>query len=283
MNVNTTGKNDTNSYKLGRGIVTFSPLGTNGLPLAFRDLGNTTEFTLNLASEEVKHYNFQQALKILDRTDTLSKEMTFSLTLDEIDQQNMAMFVSGEVSTYANTAAISGFAKWEMIPAGKVEAIRHYQVKDSSGNRAYNFTATNIALETTDSSPVSLTKDTDYEVNPVTGSIFLLASTKINTAVSAGKGINVTLTATAGAGTVTRVKGLTSLDIVGYLQFEMIDSATEKISVINFPKVKLKADGDASLIGDDWMTLSFTGSAEKNTNMPAGQQIFFVDYPNSQA
>lgn len=266
MRNNTTGLPDTRDYNLGRGIVYVSLLNTAGRPVSFRDMGNATEFNINVESETLEHRSSRSGLADVDKEVELSRAMTLSVTFDELNLQNVADFLAGEIATHTNVA-VAGFAEWEMVPAGTLVAGRWYDIKNSSHNRAYDVRTADITVKTTNGTPVTLALNTDYTVDTEMGRIFILStSAAVATAVTAGEGLDVTLAAYVSARGVDEVRALSKTTARVAIKFIAENPADDGSKTeFNFHAVTLKAEGDFGLISDEWTTMQFTGKAEKNT------------------
>lgn len=278
---NTTGLPRTEDYNLGRGVLYFAPL-INGVPGAYRDLGNAPEFTISLEVETLEHQSSRQGLKITDKEVTISQKVNLSLVLDEINHENLALLLSGEKGTVTN-AAVAGITEYEWIVGDEssttnVELGRWYDIVNSSGLRAYDITAGDLTLATTNGSPVTLVLGTDYTVDAEMGRVFLLStSTALATAISGNEGITLELTAKPGAAAVNQVKALTQTNIAGALKFVSENPANnDQRTEFQFHQVSLKADGDTSFIGDEFSTLNFTGVAEANVTADADSPTLTV-------
>lgn len=262
---NTTGIANPNDYKLGRGILYFSLLDpATQRPLGWRDLGNSSEFTLTTTSETLDHRSSRTGLSVLDKQITLSRDSTFSFLLEEFNDQNIALLMSGDYAGFVNPT-VAGFA--EHTAYSNVELGKWYDIVDDDGNRAYDVAAANLTVKagvsSTPSTPLVL--DTDYRLDAKMGRIFLL-STAVDVANS--DYISLTLTANAyAAATVNEVRFMTRASVEGALKFieeNPVDNSSNNRREWVFPKVTLTADGDMSMIGDDWATLPFSGAVQSN-------------------
>jgi hypothetical protein len=254
---NQTGVPNTEDYTLGRGIVLFAPLVSN-IPGAYRDLGNAPEFNISIETETVEHQSSRQGLRVVDKEVVISQKLSLSLTLDELNHENLALVFSGESTTFTNPA-IAGFAEHEMIAA--VELGRHYDIKNAAGARAYDVLTADLLVENADT-PGVLVENTDYTLDSATGTLFFLSSA---TGISAGEAVDVTLTARPAAGTVDEVRGLSTSAVVGALKFISINPANaDKKVEYQFHQVSLKPTGDFSLISDEFTTMTLEGAAERN-------------------
>jgi len=285
---NATGTANTNDYGLFRGILKFSAIdATTGLPSGgFRDMGNAPEFSFTITSQVLDHYSSRAGVKSLDKEVVISQDCEVKFKLDEINFENLALWTSGDQNAATN-AAIAGFTTWVMVPNTKLALGRYYEVRNSSGVRAYDITpGVNLTITTAQTSPVAMVEGTDYTFDRRNGTIFILSTSTVaaaSIAESGGKGLNVALAASAGATVTQQVNGLTTTTIEGALKFEGVNAAySDDPIVIDFHKVKVTADGDFSLIGDTIAEMSFKGKATKNTGTAFGSgKTMTITYPGN--
>lgn len=262
MAKNTTGLPNTGDYSLGRGIVYEAAIdGTTELPTiaGWRDLGNATEFNVSLETEKLEHQSSRQGLKVVDKEVILSQKMTIAFTLDELNDENVANFLSGATASHTNVA-IAGFTIIEMVSA--VTLGRWYDIVNSSNERAYDIDTANLQLDETSGAPVLLVEGTDYTLDSKMGRVFLLTGA---TNIAAGEPLSVTLAADAGASPVEEIQGMTSGNIVRAIKFVGENPAnSDKQREYQFHKVTLASEGDLSLIGDEYSVMAFTGAVESS-------------------
>jgi len=263
---NTTGLPNTADYNLGRGKLFFAPLTSGNLPKGYRDLGNAPGFNITLDKEVLEHFTSRAGLKTKDKEVQLSLAVNMSFQLDEFNDENLADLFSGAKASHTNVA-VAGFSEYSMVADGDLVLGRWYDIRNSSGERAYDIDATKLSITTNEDVPVAMVKDTDYTLDAEMGRIFILStSTVAATAIGTSDGLLVTLTADATAKDVYEVQTLTQSAVIGALKFISDNPADDgRKREFQFHKVTLKADGDLSLIGDDWSTMSFTAAAESNT------------------
>jgi hypothetical protein len=260
---NSTGLPRTTDYFIGRGKLYFAPL-TNGIPGAYRDLGNAPSFSISVEVETLEHQSSREGLKTVDTEVVISQKVTANFTLDEVNAENIAEFLSGESSTHTN-AAIAGFAEHQMIT--NVVLGRWYDIKNAAGERAYDIDSADLTVEKQGAPDVPLVENTDYTLDLVMGRIFFL-STAVNCA--AGDEIDVTLAADANAAAVTEVRALTQTTVSGALKFIAVNpNDGDKETEFQFHQVKLKGDGEFALISDEFASMSFTAAAERNETADA--------------
>ena len=102
---NPAGTHTTDDYNLGRGKAYFASLDSNGLPGAYRDLGNVVELNISVEKEELDHQSSREGLKVIDKTVVLSQKVTISsLVMDELNFENIAFFFSGASGQESNAA-----------------------------------------------------------------------------------------------------------------------------------------------------------------------------------
>jgi hypothetical protein len=262
MAKNTTGLPNTGDYTLGRGIVYESAIDSSTEKPddgGWRDLGNATEFNVSLETEKLEHKSSRAGLQVVDKEVILSQKMTINFSLDELNDENVANFLSGTVATHTNVA-IAGFADYEMIAT--VVLGRWYDIVASTDERAYDVETADVALTETTGAPVTLVEDTDYTLDLKNGRIFLLSTA---TNIAAGEPMSITLTANAGASTVEEVRGLTSGNIIRAIKFIGENPAnSNKQREYQFHKVTVASEGDLSLIGDEYAIMAFSGTVESS-------------------
>lgn len=258
MAKNITGLPNTGDYNLGRGTVYLATLTAGDKPddNGWRDVGNCTEFNVSQETETLEHNSSRQGLQVVDKEVTLSQQMNIAFTLDEINDQNLALFMSGEAASHTN-AAIAGFSN--VVLSAAVALGRWYDLVNATGERAYDVDASDLTLEEA-GTPTTLVEGTDYTLDSKMGRVFILSTA---TNIAAGETLRATLTAAAGAQPVEEVRGLTQGNLIVAVKFIAENPANNnKQREFQFHKVTLVAEGDLSLIGDEFQTMGFTGTVE---------------------
>lgn len=264
---NTTGKPKTADYNLGRGIVYFATNLANGQPKSFRDLGNAPEFNVSVEVETLEHQSSREGLKVVDKEVIISQDVSVSFQLDEINNENLALFFSGAKAAHVNVS-VAGFAEFSMVADGDLELARWYDIHNDATptERAYDVQASDLTVKTNEAAPVTLVLDVDYELDVEMGRIFILSTgILVPVAIGTGDGLLVTLAAAAGANDVDEVRSLTQTNVIGTLKFISENPAdNDRSTEYEFHQISLKPEGDFSLIGDEFSVQGFTGSAEKS-------------------
>lgn len=267
---NLTGLPDPQFYSIGRGKVLGAPLSpTTGLPSGpWRDLGNSPDFKIGVTEETLKHQSSIQGLKVTDKEVVISQELNVTLSLDEINNENLAILFSGEEASNITNPSKTAVAVAQNIAAdGELVAGRWYELKNAAGARLFDITAADLTVVTDEGTPVTLALTDDYLLDLEFGLIFFLTtSTKVTTCIAATKTATFTTTAMASARDIEVTRALTQTSIPMCIKFLSENPANQDVRAeFQFHKISLKANGDFSLIGDAFTTMTFTGVAEANT------------------
>lgn len=278
--LNTTGAPNTRDLTLGRGIVRFATLTAAGLPDAngFRDLGNAPEFALNITVEDLRHQSSRTQLKQTDKRFVISQEIGISFTLDEINFQNLSDFFSGTTETFDNPHDTTWLNHEDALVSSAVVLGNWYQLKDDTGVRVYDLGAAAVVAtfeEDPAGTPTVLVLGTDYELDLEMGLVRFLP-----TAVDVADGQVVGWIISTGASTpqdLDQINALIRAEVVGALMFVQINAGDSgnKTEYL-FHKVSLSADGDLAMIGDEVVTLAFTGVAEIASAVTDASQVLTV-------
>lgn len=262
---NLAGTANPEDYNLGRGIVYFASLDSNDLPSGgFRDLGNAAEFNVNVETEKLEHQSTRTGLKTIDKEVVVSQKIGLAVTFDELNFQNMALFFSGSSAAESNSVAatgITGSGNLTVVNQGEwydlYEDASGMPTSDIQGKRIYDIGTVTIAA----AGGTAMVENTDFTVDLVMGRIFVINGGDM---VAGDYDVDIAANASAAAN-VEVVKALTSSQVEGALKFISENPANSDAKTeYQFHKVSLAAEGDFSLIGDDWTTMQLTGTAEKN-------------------
>lgn len=270
MAINSTGKPDTRDYLLGRGIVYLAQLDANSLPLEYRDLGNSPQFAITVESEELLHQSSRTGLRVTDKRITLSQDISLNFQLDEISHDNLALFFTGTTESITNPAVAGvGSMGSPIAITASVVLGRWYDLKtayDGLGNPTA-FTADSVPkIRRTSGTPMDLVLNTDYEIDRFMGRVFIKHNA-VNVVATDDIAWYSAADASAPA-TLQRMKALkgTVKDYALKFVAENPANQAEKIEY-EFHSVQISADGDLSLIGDEFSVVGFSGSAQKNSNV----------------
>lgn len=280
MTTFSTGLANPDDYTIGRGVVYFSEVNAGGFPVAFRDLGNSPNFSFAAEVENQEHQSSRAGLKVTDKKVNVAVSASITFDLDEFNLDNLAIWFLGNTDTFATTAgAVVGVQNIKLytpdasrpeLALGKWYDL--YERDDFSsgaaypGNaadvRAYNIAAAGFALDKTGSA-TPRTEGTDYEVDRVMGRVYLYDTAANRAYFPTGlETLDVDFTITAA--TIEQVSGLTQSEVSGALKFIQLNAANNSVQKeFQIHAVSLTPDGDNPLISDDFGVMSFSGSAER--------------------
>lgn len=278
--INEAGTNNVNDYNLGRGILYFAPVDSNQVPMDYRDLGNVTDFKLTPTVETLEHKSSRTGLKVTDKEVTLSEKWEVSFTLDELNFENLALFMSGEANQRANAGggALSGSDNFVVYEQGRwydlYSDTSGRPTTDPQGDRIYDIGTVTIQPSGGGSAFV---EGTDYLVDAVMGRIFVIEGGSI-TGSGSGTAYDLDIAANGSAATnLDRVQAMSLSSIEGALKFIAENPASNGVKVeYQIHLVRLQADGDLALIGDDWSTFSFKGVVQKASKADPDSPYFTI-------
>lgn len=232
-----------NNYTLGRGEIYFGQFiaGTQN-PEGERYIGNTPEFVVNLESEMLDHFNSDRGIREKDDSVTLQINRTGSLSTDNISPENLAILFMGQHSIQAQAAtAVVG----ESI--GQVKKGLFYQLGTTTANPSGVRDVSSVVIKDTETVPTTYVLNTDYRLDAALGRIEIISS--------AMEGKTITADYTPAAKSRVRVvsKGET---IEGSLRFIAYNPKGDQLDYY-MPWVKLTANGDFSLKGEEWLAIPF--------------------------
>ncbi len=268
--LNPLGTANTDDYNVGRGKVYFAPLDANGIPQGYRFLGNAPEFSISMETETLEHQSSTGGLKVTDKEVVISQKVNLSVSLDEVNFDNMALFFSGSGTTFDNSTAaaatpVTGSDNLVVDEQGRwfdLYASNGAVTTGSSGQRIYDIGAVTVTGGASGTTPA--VEGTDYEIDLKMGRIFVIdGSTVLDTANSPH---NISIAQNSSADTsVDEVRALTQTAVKGALKFISENPASDDHQTeFQFHQVSLKAEGDFGLISDEFTTMGLTGVAERN-------------------
>lgn len=276
LGINTTGKPDVRDYHLGRGCVFLSEIDTaTGKPVeCYRDLGNTPSASISVDVEELTHRaSLCGGAAQVDRRLIIQRTMTVSLTLEELNHDNVALFFSATVDSPANPA-VAGIASFSLTTALATEC--WYPLQTVGGVRALGITEANLTVTDVTGAPVVLVGgDDDFKVDEKMGMIFFNAGGTNGLIGDGTEAIDVVLAADAGApATIERVNALkqTEKEYAVKLVIENANNANEQVEM-EFHKASVAADGELSLIGDELAQLGLSFVAQQNALLPGSPTL----------
>lgn len=241
----------TKAYTLGKGEVYFDQ-GTGE-----RYFGNTTEFNITIASENLDHFDSDNGIRVKDDSVVLEITRSGSLITDNMSKENLALFFLGELSTVTQTATpVTG----ETLTTSAKKGF-FYQLGKTTANPQGVRGVT--AVTVTKAPSTALVLGTDYTLDAASGRVQLLESS-----VTVVDGDTITCAYTPVANTRDRIATSNSASLTGSLRF--ISKNPKGIQRdMYIPNVTLRPEGDFALKGDDWQTAGFSVEIGQNANQAA--------------
>lgn len=232
-----------NNLVLGRGKVYFDRFATGTLnKTGERYLGSTPAFSVSAETQELDHFSSEEGLQVKDESVTLRIDYSATLTVENIDQDNLALFFFGS----AETASISA-ATGEQDDVTVLQGM-YYQLGMSAAKPEGVENVSSVAVTGSGGSP-TYTVNTDYTVDEALGRVYIVPGGGIsdNTAIE--------ITYNVAAQSQERVISGSAL-IQGALRFISFNGVGGQRNFY-MPKVTLRPNGEFALKGEEWQNMGF--------------------------
>jgi len=216
---------------LGKGKVYFDRFTSAGAATGERFLGNCERFEITTTDERVQKHSSAEAAAPLLASAVTRRTPEVAITLDEFTKENIALVLMGDESALAQSA-------------DSVTDEAHNGVKQG---RYYKLAYRNVSsvVVTGEGGTPTYVLNTDYEVDAVTGRIYIVPDGSIT------DDTNVLVSYDYAADTSAYVKGGSASKIEGSMRFKPDPSAGPKWEV-EIWKVSISPDGALALIGEDY-------------------------------
>ena len=223
-------------------------------------LGNCPAFNVSIETEKAEHYSSETGLREKDASVVLEVKRSGSITCDNMNATNVALFLSG------STGAITQAAE---TVTGEVLAVlpgRYFQLGATAVNPVGARKVSNVVVKSADGSTEYVAGD-DYNVDAERGRLQILEGG----AIAAG---DVQVDYETAACTWTGIRSGASGELRGSLRV-VSDNATGENRDFYFPLVSLAPTGELPVIaeGTDFSSMSFDVDILK----PAGGEAIYVD------
>lgn len=289
--INPTGIANTGYYVLGRGRVYMAPINaTSGLPNPYRFAANVPELSINIEVEKLQHFSSMAGLRNVDKEVIISQAVNLAITMDAVEFDNLALWLSGTTAAEASTENIGLAASTVASPGVTmytfgtgVEAEirgRWVDIIDvATKKRCYNISPfatvqfgasggtneVNLFMGSTEfTAPQYASIGNSANIDRVNGRIFFpsdFPTTNIANAVA----LKIYWGAAISTGTMDEIKGATQTNTKVAMKFILVNAANENEEIeFQFHQVNLKPNGDFALIGEEFAKMQFTAVAERN-------------------
>lgn len=233
------------NYTLGRGKVHFARfLDGTTTPDGFFYIGNTPEFNLTIEAQTLDHYSSDEGIREKDDSVPLEVNRTGSLTTDNIDPKNVALFFFGTASPVVQALVA---AAPEVITNVKLD--HSYKLGSTPANPAgvFGINATGLAAELVVGA-TALVLNVDYVVDLDAG-VVTFPST--GTVVTEGDDVEITYAIRAS----TRDRVISGSEPVEGAMMYITKNPKGTNCVYYLPYVKITPNGDYALKGDEWQQI----------------------------
>lgn len=235
---------ETTSLILGRGQVFFDryAAGTRqGLGLLY--LGNTPSMNLSRSQSNLDHYDSDRGIRVKDRSVVLDDDMTGSLTTDNMKPDNMALFFGGAITKVTQSAVTTTTEDFTVIQG----AFYRIGVTPARPDGLDGVTITGI---TPAPSGTAILAQGNWAWDAESNMLQILPG-----APDISSGTTIRVTYTAAASTYWRITDSRET-VEGALSYRATNPVGAQVDYY-FPCVKLTPQGEFSLKGDTFQTMTF--------------------------
>lgn len=237
-------------YTLGRGRLFFDAfLPNTKTKTGERYFGNTPSFSLTIESESLDHFDSDDGVRVKDDSVLLELNRTGAFVTDNIDPENVALFLLGQASTQVQASATG-----QTYAVGDVKKDRYYQIGATAGNPSGLRALTNFVLKKGAS---TLVLGTDYDVDLTLGRIYIRPGS-----VTVVDGDDLTAEFDVSARNRQQIVTAASSTIDGALRFI---ATNPKGTLLDYymPYVRLSPNGEYALKGEEWQQIGFNLDIQK--------------------
>lgn len=247
-----------NNYTVGRGKLFLARETSFNLfdQVGERYVGNSPGFTLNIESTALDHFGMDGGISELDASVTLSVNRSGTLTLDDISPDNLATFFLGTKATVAQAATPVTGETIDSVVQGLF-----YQLGATAANPQGVRGIGSVVVTDDGAVPVTFDVNDDYEVDPVTGRLYIVPGG----AITSGTNLEVSYTPVASSRDRI-ISG--STPVKGRLRYIEDNPAGENRTFL-LPYMEISPNGDFDLKGDTWRQMVFNLKPMKRTGMAA--------------
>jgi hypothetical protein len=249
-------------YLVGRGRLFFDRF-LDGTTTSTGEMyfGNTPGLSAAQAITNLDHFDADQGLRVKDFTIELENTANLTFTVDDMAIENISLWWRGILTTETQIAGAA-------VPYPINDAVldRFYQLGSTPANPwgVRNFSAMTMTKGVT-----AVNAAGNWDADLINGRVYLrLDATDID------PGDDLTVTATPAAGVRALVVDGQST-IYGAMRYISANEGKKKQRNYFWPYIKLSADGDMALKGDDWMNAPFTAEVLQM----AGFKRVYIDAP----
>lgn len=265
----------TKDYKLGKGIVYLDELDANQNEQGFRDIGNTTGFTIGISNEKFENYSSRGGVRQKDLDILLQVDRTSQIVVTSASIENLALFINGDISDIVQGAGsvsdeaitVKNGLSYQIgaslsAPTG-VRGISSVVVQDDSDTTTYEFGEAESAAASKNGW-VDLANSVLHVFDEATQTAKGAASN-----ISDGDVLHVDYDTAAN----TR-KQIKTSSVVRQMALKFVaDNTTGNNDSVYIPLVSVQPNGEIQFIGDDLVAITLDIGISKKD----GYEAVYID------
>lgn len=244
-------------YVIGKGKLHFDQFAVGSkIGTGERYLGNTPELTQSRSSDTLDHMDADEGLNVKDESITISNDITGTFSTDNIEPANVALWFGGDIDKSTIVAA-TAIVEPDFVAARG----RSYQIGKTADTPQGTRSITNVKIATVTAGaqptdPLVATPIADaamaanFDIDLARGRLYIEPDAPD---VEDGDVLRVTYDQEGVTREIIIAKGQ---EIRGALRFLSTNPVGERKDYF-WPYVKITANGDYALKGDDWQVMSF--------------------------
>lgn len=231
-------------YFRGQGKAYIGLRDSNGNPLAMRWVGNCPELKVGMSIEYIEHQESYTGQAQTDLKIVKTKSTTVNFTLEDFSKENLALVTNGTANSITAGSAIVG----ETLNGSTTPAVGQVFTAAKRNGSA-------ITVKDSTGAPKTLTKDTNYAIEPYSMTIEILNTTT-------GGPFTGPLKVDYTPGAMNEIAMFNAAATEYFMRFvgmNMADSG--KIVTVDLFKVQLSPTTELNLVAEDLATLPMEGAA----------------------
>jgi hypothetical protein len=249
----------TSTYYSGQGIVLVATRDVLGAPEGFVNIGNVVDLSIAIEVSKTDHKESTTGKRAIDLSLTTEQKVTASMTLENINSENLALVLSSSASTVAAGAVVDEVS---VAKLGKTLAM------DNMGLSAV------VIQDVTDTTTYIL--NDNYTINAEVGSINILTNAE---QVAAGAANLIAeddvLHIDYSFATYNNVEALTGSEAVRWLRFEGLNTAlSDSPVVVDIFKMSINPLAELALINEELGQLVVASDVLSDSLRTTGSKFF---------
>lgn len=236
---------------LGSGDVYFNRKELDGTYKGFRYVGNCSKIEGNPQATTIEKKGSNNSARGIIARAVTELKMELAITLDEVTPENLALAMLGDTGTFTQSSATK-------TAATLGSAVLGYALDTGFKN---------ITLTDVKHSATVFVLGTDYDFDPVSGLVFILAGGAITDAMP------LTWDGSVPAISAATVEGMANGNIEGKLRFVASADQVGPRTQVDFHRLAIAPSGVVALLGDAFSEIPLTGEVLADPTQPSGKQF----------